>query len=231
MKKVFLLLMIVALFGSNAILVEAKKREVVIPKIPKQDCKILKKEMTLNRVFYARYNDLKKSLVNSAANDLKLELKRNQTTVNVTKKTLAYIIKSYKEEEIKPIVDIFNTSLDGAFAAYSGAVDKAFLDFKTNMNNFMTGATKTLQKSMADLKKNLVCSGDPKKDKDDNIIFQTYRGEGFGSSVAEFRDRMIEIRDNKWIKVSAKAQKDFKSALSAAEKTKNNAIKLLKKAK
>lgn len=224
--------MTVLIMASSTILAEAKKRSVVIPEIPKRNCAVLKKEAVDNRKLYNEFNKLKISSIVKAENDVKLDLKRAGTTLLTVKKSLLTLANKYKSEEVKPVIDNFNAEVDAAMVKYNTEVDKALSKYKTLVNKLTSNILKGLQKTFANIKKKLVCSGDPLKDKDDSKTAFELRGGGHGDVGRSEAASEIKVEGKQSFLVAiGKAKSNFQIALRAAEKTRNDAIKLLKKVK
>lgn len=218
-----------AYYGYNNTFLIAKKREVMLPPPRiRPTCTILKTEEAKNRKLYTEFNNKKRRDIIKVENNLKLDFKRIQTSADVAKNGMVKRTKSYKTEEVKPISDTFNASVDAALTTYKTTIDKVFSIYKTNVTKSAANAIRGIQRNYASLKRN-VCSGNPEKEKGDSGYYSGYR-EGHGVGISEFRTIIIEAGDAFNV-AKGKAYNVFKTALKNAEKTKNDSLKPLKKVK
>lgn len=219
-----------AFFDSEKPVLIAKQREIVIPEKAKGkgSCKEVRTELISTQKTLLGLTSLVRKNKLTAENDNQLENKKAQNEVKLAREKANRLMKLYKSEESKPTVDTYNASVDAALEAREKAFSAALKTYKAELDRqlkMISGRYVSVQKSL----KKIVCTG---KILDDRALARAYsRGEGLVASRSEFNNAVNVALQRLRFVARAANNSVFKTGLRDAEKTRNDALKPLKKVK
>ncbi len=206
------------------------KREIVIPEKAKVKslCKeVLTELLSMQKTSLGFVKTVRKAKL-TAANDNELENKKAQNEVRLAKEKANKLMQLYKPEEAKPIIDAYNAGVDAALTVREKAFSAALKAYRTELDKQLGIISRQYSETQKKLKK-IVCTG---RRAEDTALARAYsRGEGLVAGRLDFgRSINNELRMLRFV-VRAANNSAYKTSLRDTEKTRDDALKPLKKIK
>ena len=201
----------------------ANKREVVIPaKAKVKLCASVEKEVVKQRKGLITRLKLDKQKKFNAENDHQLQLKKISDEAQLAKAKADKQMKLYKPDETRPIQDNYNANVKAALEVDEKAFFTAIKNYGAKVDGESVKIGSLLKNHIKYLRK-IVCDkfGNPTETLNPEGIFAT-----LNASTQAFNNALITLRAAR-----NTANGVFKTALRNADKTKDDALKPLKKIK